>query len=158
MSCSKVSRLASISVGELKLLKNDGFAKFVGPVQKPAFCGYCLCFSAWLGLSKLLSRGWAEEMGKGDWFWKQPSPPQWECVAEEVLRLARRRLAEAEPDGDVTDPLVSTRVPRTPSHHHHCQTIPELQCCPGTKQMCVGSLEGDGECRPREVRKKGERE
>lgn len=144
MSCSRVSRLASTNVGELRLLQNDGFAKFVGPLQKSALCGYCLCFSTSFGLPKLLSRGWAKEMGKGGWFWKQPSPPQWECVAEEVLRLARRRLAEAERDGEVTDPLVGTRVPRTLSHHHRCQTIPEARCCPGTKQMCGGARRGTG--------------
>lgn len=76
-------------------------------------------------------------MGEGGWFWKQPSLPQWEHVAEEVLRLARRRLAEAECDGEVTDPLVRTGVSRTLPCH--CQTILEPQHHPGTKQMCGGA-------------------
>lgn len=136
MSCSRVSHPASTNVGEPRLLKNDGFAKFASPVQKSAPYGYCLCFSTWFGLSKLLSRAWAKEMGRVGWFWKQPSPPQWECVAEEVPRLARRRLAEAERDRVVTDPLVGTGVPRTLPCHHRCQTIPEPRVCLGTKQMC----------------------
>lgn len=92
MKCSRVSCLASTSTGELRLLKNYGIAKFGG--QKSALCRYNLCFSARLGLSKFISRGWAKEMGKGGWSGKQPSPPEWECVAGEVLQL--EELAEVQ--------------------------------------------------------------
>lgn len=61
-------------------------------------------------------------------------------MAEEVLRLARRKLAKH--DGEVTDPLIRTTVPGMSCCH--CQTVPKLQRCPGMKHICGGAWRETG--------------
>lgn len=72
-------------------------------------------------------------MGKGGWSGKQPSPPEWECVAGEVLQL--EELAEVQ----------------TQNGEQGARTLPHL--CQAAPSPSPGQMWEDGECCHTEVHK-----
>lgn len=73
MSCSRVSRLASANAGELRLLKNDGFAKFAGPVQKSAPVDIVFALAPGLGFPNCCPEVGQRKWEKGAGFGNNPA-------------------------------------------------------------------------------------